>query len=105
MIYLLNSPVLSNHGRYLFSGPISPDQAHRMLANGFVSAIGHESTALLLGRLLRVEVPVNRIRISMEPGDKAIVFRLLARVPTTEIATVEGLDEIPHELALLEREE
>jgi len=49
--YILNSPILTGFGEWCYSGPISIDQAKRLLDKGFVSAIGHQGTAELLSAL------------------------------------------------------
>lgn len=47
---------------------------------GFISAIGHESTAHVLSQLLGVEVPCDRRQIALECGDSAVVFSLKRRL-------------------------
>jgi len=78
-IYLLNAFSLSmlapsafTPGRGVYGGgaatilvePISTEQAKRLLADGFISAIGHESTAAFLSQLLGIPVPFNRVPCS-----------------------------------------
>ena len=82
---------------------ISVDQAKDIISkNQFVSAVGHEATAKLLSNLLGVEVPVSRREVFMEPGDKAIHFRLKARLPEGAVLGVEQLEKIGFELVLSE---
>jgi len=105
VLYILNSPILTSYGKYEFS-KISLDYAKELLSFGdFVSAIGHEATANLLSKITGAKIPVNRVRIEMEPGDIAIVFRVLTRLPEGKILTEEELEKIPYELGLLERVE
>ncbi len=100
--YLLNSPVLTDHGLWRFS-PLEVEKARDLAAGGFVSAIGHDASAKLLGEALRQPVPVVRERVSLQPGDRAIVFRLLKRLPEGAILGLDDLQAQDWELALLER--
>ena len=77
--YLLNSPVLTDWGRWRFDGPVGLEAARDFLAPGFESAVGHDGTAEVLSEVLGVAVPTSRRAIRMAPGDRALVFRLLDR--------------------------
>ena len=103
-VYVLNSPILTSFGRYSYR-PISTEEARKLLANGFVSAIGHESTAQFISRILGIPIPVNRVAINMARGDKALVFQVLVRLPEGRILSEEELRIIPYRLGLLEKEE
>jgi len=74
-LYLLNSAVLTAFGTYSYS-PLPPEEARRLVSGGFTSAIGHPETARVASEILGVEVPVDRVEVHMEPGDRAIVVRL-----------------------------
>ena len=101
-LYVLNSPVLTDWGSYLYM-PITLEDAKRRLTAGYVSAIGHEGTAKLLSFILGMEIPMNRAQIQMQPGDDAIVFQLLQRLPEGAVLTEEQLKKIPYRLGLLRR--
>lgn len=101
--YLLNSPALTAYGQYEFSGPLTVDAARELLAGGFVSAIGHEGAAVFLSNLLSVDVPTHRIRITMQPGDRALVLRLLERLPEGRTLSAEETRAFPFELGVLHR--
>lgn len=103
MIYLLNSPVLSSYGVFHFSGPLSLAEARNRLTAPYFSAIGHPVTASKLTRLLGVDVPMNRIRISMAQGDCALVLRMLDRDRLPEGKIISNEAELDFELAWLER--
>lgn len=102
-LYILNAPILTNWGTYQF-GPLSVEAASAMLHYGnqdFISAVGHEATAQVLSKLLEVTVPVNRVAVKMEHGDKAIVFRLLQRLSEGKVLSEEEMESVPYELGLL----
>jgi len=102
-LYLMNSPVLPGFGRYEFEGPISVARARLILADGFVSAIGHEGSALLLSEILGQHVTFNRQQVTLLPGDQALVLRLQQRLPEGQILSFSELSTLPYELGLLSR--
>ncbi len=54
----------------------STEEVRALLSNGFISAIGHPATAGALSKILGVNVPTNRVSITLQPGDTLIVFQL-----------------------------
>lgn len=102
-LYLLNSPVLTNYGLWRFEGPLLPEHVKEKAAGGFVSAIGHEETAALLAAILGQPVPINRITVSLAPGDAALVMRVRNRLPEGAVLDAATLASVPYELALLTR--
>ncbi len=99
--YLLNSPIIPNPGTYKLSD-VSLEEAGN-IAFGAVSAIGHQATASYLSKLLGMEIPVNRMAISMQPGDLALVFRVEGRLPEGKVLTLDELTQYPFQLYKLER--
>jgi hypothetical protein len=81
----------------------SVEEVRRLLqSNQFVSAVGHQATAVLLTQLLGVEVPMNRITIKAKPGDKLVHFVLRERIPEGRVLTLDKLKLLPFDLAISE---
>lgn len=77
MRYLLNSAVITAPGDYRYE-IATPEVARAWFNAGPVqSTIGYEQTAEALSQVLGSPVEVNRATIQMEPGDTALVFRLV----------------------------
>ena len=104
--YILNTPVLTDYGLWQYSGPVSIEQAKEILRQGFSSAVGHQSSADFLSRLLGMEIPMNRVPIKMKPGDKALILNLKVRLQENQILTRSSeLEQLPFELGILERKQ
>jgi len=98
MIYLTNSftlsmisPSLLEGGVVIKASPISLGEVRALLKEGFVSAVGHESTAKVLSVLLGTHVPFNRAQISIKEGDVIISFQFTVRLPEGKVL---GEDEV-----------
>lgn len=76
------------------------DEARRRVAAGCTSAIGHDGAAAFLGRLLGVPGVMNRIPVTMQPGDAALVLRVKTRLPEGKVLSEQEL--FPYDLAWLE---
>lgn len=101
-LYILNTPILTEYGSYDFRKANLPE-VKALLSQGFTSAIGHEVTASLISQLTGVSIPVNRVAIKMQPGDIAIVFRILTRLPEGKVLTQEELSKVPYEFGILKK--
>jgi len=103
-LFILNSPVLTGYGTWRFEGPLGIEAARECLSQGeFVSTVGHAASAEFLSTLLGVEIPVNRIRVELEPGERALVLRLKERLPEGQVLSADEMKRFPFELGLLTR--
>lgn len=86
MKYLLNSAVITSPGDYRYC-LATAEAAKSWYNQGSVpiSTIGYEQTAIALSQILESNVQVNRTTIQMEPGDTALVFRLVLPPGTPRI--------------------
>jgi len=96
--YLLNSPIVAippeDREAIIYVKKLTLEEAREWAKGDFISAIGHESTALMLTSLLGVDVPVNRIRISLKEGDEALVTQFLVRPPEGKIWSLRELEQL-----------
>ncbi|WP_353572611.1 DUF1874 domain-containing protein [Candidatus Albibeggiatoa sp. nov. BB20] len=99
-LFLLNSPVLTAYGQWQFL-PVSLMDARKLVETDFISAIGHESTAQLLSQLLEKEIICQRISITMQPQDRALIFRIKKRLPDTRELTQAEISQLSYEFGLL----
>jgi hypothetical protein len=98
--YILNSAILTSPGLYSYR-PVGLEEAKALLAEGFTSAIGHPATAQFMSSVLGVQIPQNRIAVEMKEGDRALVFRVLTRLPEGRVLGEEELKATPYELGVL----
>ena len=103
-VAILNTSILTSDGEYRLES-ISLDDARYFArhSEGFISAIGHESTAAILTELLGVPVPVNRIQFAQVPGQLALVFKLRGRPAEGRILSKEEIEAIGYDFKILER--
>ena len=74
---------------------ITLEFARQLVQAPFESAVGHEATAQLLTAQLGVEVPYNRVSISLAPGDTLIVAVPATRLPEGKVLSLEELQSLP----------
>jgi hypothetical protein len=83
---------------------VSKEEVKEILKReGFVSGIGHQSTAQILSELLDIPIPFNRIQIKLMPNDILIVFQILTRLEEGKILTKEEISKLPFKFFLIER--
>ena len=104
-LVILNTSILTSEGTFNLKN-ISLEEARDIIKENkenFISAIGHQSTAEILTTLLGVNIEMNRINFVQEKGQKALVFKLLARAEEGRILTIEEIEEIGYKFQLLEK--
>ena len=77
MRYILNSAVITAPGRYDYRLLSLPDARRWVEAGPYRSTIRYQDTAAALSGLLGCDVEVRNETITMQPGDEALVFRLV----------------------------
>lgn len=95
MIYLANSFSLQmldleKHSLVEVT-PLTMQEVKELLGSDFVSAVGHQDTAGVLTTLLGVDIPFNRINVTLTPGDSLVVAQLIGgRLPEGSTTLPEG---------------
>ncbi len=104
MLTLLNAPILTTYGSFTFE-PLTVEQAKQLVATGFQSYIGHQSTCDILSKLLEAQIPHNRGLYIQQSGEQALVFRLKNRIAEGQVLnTIEEIEAIGYEFGLLTME-
>ncbi len=85
---------LPPEGRTVKVRPISLEEAKTLLQGEFVSAVGHPSTAQVMSALLGVEVPPNRVSITLQAGDTLVVFQLGVRLAEGQVLSAEEVQDL-----------
>ena len=100
---IFNGTVATTNGLYRVSD-LTIDQAKEILSeNGYVSAIGHESTAKIISELMEMDIPMNRINFAQMVGQKAVVFKLNRRPKEGTVLTREQVEKVGYSFKLMER--
>lgn len=83
---------------------IDVESAKKLLyKDGFISAIGHESTAEAISDTLNMDIKMNRVNFKQEVGQKAIVFKLNVRPPEGSVLSRDEIEKIGYSFKLMER--
>ncbi|SKC89760.1 YddF family protein [Maledivibacter halophilus] len=102
-VALFNGTIATTNGIYKISD-IDIDSAKKLIyKNGFISAIGHESTAEIMSELFKIDISMNRIQFRQQVGQKAIVFKLNKRPPEGIVLSREEIEKIGYSFKLMER--
>jgi hypothetical protein len=92
----MNSAVIPSGSEGIWETITIPTESARINLNSFdwTSAVGHKSSAEVISSTLGVEIPVNRIQIKPQPGDRLLCFKLNGRAPEGVILNKTQLEEI-----------
>ena len=100
---IFNGTIATTNGVYRITD-ITIDEAKKLICeNGFISAIGHKSTAETISDSFNINIPMNRIDFKQEIGQKAIVFKLDMRPPEGSILSRTEIESIGYSFKLMER--
>lgn len=100
---IFNGTVATTNGVYKISD-ISVDDARALICKyGFISAIGHKSTAEAISDAFNINIPMDRINFKQQVGQKAVVFKLNERPPEGSILCREEIETIGYSFKLMER--
>lgn len=73
--------------------PLSKEEFKSELGKEFTSAVGHADTAHVLSEELQVEVPMNRVFVSLGKDDTLLVAQLIGgRLPEGATTLPEGFE-------------
>ena len=103
MLYILNSatlPLKSGKEYTIKAKELTIEEAKEILqAEPFISAVGHEATAKALTNVFGVEIPLNRIQIFLDKGDKLLSIILKKRLEEGKVLkTIEELNQIGYSI-------
>lgn len=102
-VALFNGTIATTNGIYKISD-IDIESAKKLIGEmGFISAIGHESTADIMSDLFDMDIPMNRIQFRQQVGQKAVVFKLDQRPPEGIVLNRKEIEDIGYSLKLMER--
>ena len=100
---IFNGTVATTNGVYKISD-IDVDSAKKLICkNGFISAIGHKSTAEAISDSFNMNIPMSRINFKQQVGQKAVVFKLNKRPPEGSILCRDEIEQIGYSFKLMER--
>ncbi|MFP3256981.1 MAG: DUF1874 domain-containing protein [Candidatus Nanopusillus acidilobi] len=103
MLYLSNAfslGMLTGDGAIGVVG-LTDNQAKSLLSDGFQSAVGHQATADFIKALIGIDVPVNRVSLSLKDEDMMVVLQLQGRLPEGKILSEEEMKQIPYKWYLV----
>lgn len=97
MIYLSNAFSLQmldlSVGHQVQFTPLTVGEAKDLLAGGFTSAVGHPDTAVVVGNMIGLDVPMNRINIALDKNTVLIVAQLTGgRLPEGTTTLPDGFE-------------
>ena len=100
---IFNGTVATTNGLYRVSDLSIRDAKKLLRENGYISAIGHESTAKIISELMGMDIPMNRIDFAQMVGQKAVVFKLNRRPKEGTVLSRAQVEEVGYSFKLMER--
>ena len=103
---LVNAAVLGKGDGLYRTKNLTLDEAKALLdryGNHVESYIGHQSTADLMSTLLGKDVHMNRVFLTQEVGQTALIFKLNGRPEEGKIYSAEEIEEMGYYFQTLEK--
>jgi len=102
---LLNTSIITTNGIYKLEDVTLEDAKELINKNvdNLDSAIGHESTAIVMSTVLKHVIPIHRQIFQQQVNQRALVFKLDGRLPEGKLLTPEELQEHGYKFQLLTR--
>ena len=100
---IFNGTVATTNGLYRVSDLSIRDAKKLLRENGYISAIGHESTAKIISELMEMDILMNRIDFAQMVGQKAVVFKLNRRPKEGTVLSRAQVEEVGYSFKLMER--
>jgi hypothetical protein len=102
MVTILNTSILTDYGIFSYE-KVSLSEAKCLIADGFESAVGHETTAQIISKLLEINCAVNRVVYIQGVDETALIFKLKGRAPEGKILTIAEIETIGYSWGVLTR--
>jgi hypothetical protein len=102
MLYIMNAAVIPAGSDGIWETITIPNESAKInLLAEWKSAVGHKSSAAVISQALAVDIPVNRIEVKPEPGDRLLCFKLNGRAPEGVILSEAQLKEMGFSWSLM----
>ncbi len=102
-IALFNGTIATTNGLYRIDDISIPEAKALIDTHGFISAIGHESTAQIMSDVFEQDIKMSRIQFRQQIGQLAIVFKLNKRPAEGSILVRDEIERIGYTFKIMRR--